>query len=267
MPLIFEYREKDTFLHKLNPLTAMAILLCALVLAAIWWDLRLLSPLFIVVMVLVKKAGVPRSWFKFLSPIIFLLLIVGIPVVFLMPPEYVSVLPPDVAKTNIGFIQVASIYWLIAYSMKSITMISTAAFVTHSISPYKLTNVLREKKFPPALISAVLLLFRFGPFFSGKITQLRSAQQLRGADIKTKNPLKIIRAVKPLMRPIVTFFATCISTISIAMSTRGFGKVKSYSKWKTDIIWPIRERILTISLVAMVITAIILWVAFGLGPL
>jgi len=100
LPEWFEYAPRDTFLHNLNPLTRILILLSMLLLVGFYYDPYYLAIIGAVAMILFVTSRVPVKWLILLLPAMAYRLpeyiVVAIGQSF--TPSIFKVLPPEVAS-------------------------------------------------------------------------------------------------------------------------------------------------------------------------
>jgi|YNPNPStandDraft_1061719.scaffolds.fasta_scaffold48094_2 energy-coupling factor transport system permease protein len=116
------------------------------------------------------------------------------------------------------------------YSLRIIFLALVIILLTMTTSPTDLVRAferlmrpLRRLRFPVQRLALVMTLaFRFLPVMLGRAEDIVVAQLSRGARLDSRNPLRRLRALFPLVMP---FFAACFrdaEAVSLALACRGW---------------------------------------------
>lgn len=234
---LFTYREGKGFLHtRLHPLTKMVAFLSVMILAGMWLDVRFLLPLFFIGVVLAVMAGVPSRAFMF---IVIALALTWYPTlratVAQANPEYFKVLDQDWAATsvltvNIRFLALGrlgltygSLYWLAGRIVRFATVVIWGIVMLYTTPISEIANTLYALKVPSSVVFVIQITYKFIPFMSKIISQIQSAQRLRGWHLRTLNPVKLFKRSLPMANPLMRRTAVIVDQVTIATQIRGFG--------------------------------------------
>jgi len=265
--VLFEYEYRDTFLHKMNPLSKLIMITCLSLLATVYWDVRFILPITIVSFLIAWNAKVPISWIKLLVTLWVLSIWIRLSQAIFMAPEFFKVLSPEiVTKTVIeitpeGFpiightaLTYGSLYYLAAIISKAPVAWTIGLTVVYTTPLNDILEILRSLRVPPKLVFIVMAAWRFLPVMIRNIENVVKAQRLRGWKVKSRNPSKLVKQVLPFTKPFASQFAAAIDTISISAELRcfGVGKVSSIKRLKYSAY----DKIL---IIILPIITVILW--------
>ena len=234
---LFTYREGRGFLHtRLHPLTKMVAFLSVMILAGIWLDVRFLLPLFFIGVVLAVIAGVPSRAYMF---IVIALALTWYPTlratVAQANPEYFKVLDQEWAATsvltiNIRFLSLGrlgltygSLYWLAGRIVRFATVVIWGIVMLYTTQISEIANTLYALKVPSPIVFVIQITYKFIPFMSKIISQIQSAQKLRGWNLRTLNLVKLFKRSLPMANPLMRRTAVIVDQVTIATQIRGFG--------------------------------------------
>ncbi len=237
MDSVFAYQEGTTFLHKgLHPLTKMVVFLVVVILSGLWLDVRYLIPLFLLG---VAAAYVSKTPWKFF---IFILVALGLTwfptlrsTIAQARPEYYKVLDPVWASTSIVTVNVkflgldrlgltyGSVYWLLGREFRFATVVTWAIVFLYTTSIGEIANTLYAMRVPTSIVFVVQITYKFIPYMSSIISQIQSAQKLRGWNLRTINLVKVFKRSLPLANPLMRRTAMIVEQVTTATQIRGFG--------------------------------------------
>jgi len=237
---IFTYREGRGFLYtRIHPLTKMVAFLSVMFLAGIWLDVRFLLPLFFTGVVLAVIAGVPSRVYMF---IVIALALTWYPTlratVAQANPEYFKVLDPDWAATsvltiNIRFLALGrlgltygSLYWLAGRIVRFASVVIWGVVLLYTTPISEIANTLYALNVPNSIVFVIQITYKFIPFMSKIISQIQSAQRLRGWNLRTINIVKLFKRSLPMANPLMRRTAVIVDQVTIATQIRGFGSGK-----------------------------------------
>jgi energy-coupling factor transporter transmembrane protein EcfT len=182
-------------------------------------------------------AKVPRDWY---NPAIFTMLVAQ-PMLILTAPTvataaFFKVYPPE--WTQIEFLQVTppgtplfgytaftsgTILWVISRTVYiPVLMFTWNAFV-YSTSPNDMLQTLRTLKIPYSLVFTAMATYRFLPVMVRKTQTIINAQKLRGFELKSRNPITVIRKYYPITYPMTNYLIDQVDEVAISTKSRGFG--------------------------------------------
>ncbi|HEX3011959.1 MAG TPA: energy-coupling factor transporter transmembrane component T [Syntrophomonadaceae bacterium] len=223
---VIEYTAKDTFIHKLNPLSKMAWALLILVLSVIYTDFRCLLGLFLSVLLVALLGKVFKEIagvFKGLAVFAFILFLMQI--LFYQPGEVIFTLLP----MGKGYLPITDrgILLGIAMAFRMLAVIVSFMVFLSTTRTQDIFNALVEKAGIPYDFSfMVLTAIRFIPTFLNELNQISDAQKARAFVVESRNPIKKVKAYLALAVPLVLFSLKKARQTAIAMETRGYGAGK-----------------------------------------
>ena len=242
-----------------------------------YYDPFYLAIVGVVTLVLFVMSRVPVKWLVLLLPAMIYrapeYIVVAIGQSF--SPSIFKVIPPDVAsrvifELTIPFLgKVGLIYggllWAIGQEIHLPIVIGLTLTLIYTTSLNDYIKLMRWLRFPYQIIYVITTALKFVPDIFRTYETINKAQKLRGWSIRTKNPIKAIRMMGPLLFPLIRQLLAYTDRLTISSQIRGFGatKVRQQSKIvirKRDVV----TIIVTLSLLAV---ALYLLFSFNMGLL
>jgi energy-coupling factor transport system permease protein len=210
------YLPGTSFLHRLHPLTKLVA--AALIVVAAYLLPGLLSPLalFFVVLLLAYVGGVTGSFLRLvligLLPIVVsLFLIQGI----LFPPQGATPLPiGPVTLTREG------LAFAFLISTRLLTFTSAVLLMLRTTHPADLVFALTERGLPRSIGYILLVTLQIAPDMIGRATSILEAQRSRG--LETQGGLRRVRAIVPLVGPLVVGALVDVEERAMALESRAY---------------------------------------------
>ena len=232
----FEYEWRNTVLHRMHPLAKITLFFSIGTVLSAWMDFRysLIGLLF--ALTLWRMGEIPKGWSKVLLATAiagWTSIVLWLP--FQSVPRVYKVLPEDYAMMTIldlgtvpyigRAIYTYGTVWIYLNSLiKSATMMSLSLILIYTTSPSDVTQILLKFGVPNAVSFAFMTFFRFSRIMSRAAGVIVNSHRLRGWEgAKTRNPVKFIRQIVPVMRGIGLQFITTTNSIAVAITNRGFG--------------------------------------------
>lgn len=210
------YLARESWLHRLNPLTKLVALLSILVIAFAahwWWIPAAIAAALVAIGASADVAGrLSVLSGRILAPILLVLLgVQGLT----YPGSTVLVDLGPLAVTAEG-LQFAALIGsrLLCLVVASVLLILT----TH---PGKLLTALTEAGFSPKFAYLIAATLQLIPSFQDRARRILLAQQARGLALPT-NPLRRAGRLLPLVGPLVLGMFTDLEDRTLAMEARGF---------------------------------------------
>lgn len=240
MDNVFSYREGTTFLHKgLHPLTKIVLFLVIVIISGLWLDIRYLLPLLLFGLLMARIAKVPPKYFLF---IVVALGLTWYPTlrstIAQAKPEYFKVLSQAWAATPIATVEVklfnlgtlgltyGSLYWLAGREARFAAVVVWAIVFLFTTPISEIANTLYAANVPRSIVFVIQITYKFIPYMASIISQIQSAQKLRGWSLRTVNPVKLFRRSLPLTNPLMRRTAMIVDQVTTATQMRGFGSSK-----------------------------------------
>ena len=277
MPEWFEYAPRRTFLHGLSPLSRVVLLFSLLLIVGFYYDPFYLVIVGLVAAVLFISSRVPLKW-----------LILLLPAMIYRAPEYIvvaigqsfspsifKVLTPEVARQVIFVLdfpflgRVSLIYggllWAISQEMHLPIVIGLTLTLIYTTSLNDYIKLMRWFRLPYQLIYVVTTTLKFVPDIFRTYETINKAQRLRGWTIRTKNPVKAIRMIGPLLFPLTRQLIAYTDRLTISSQIRGFGASKV--KHQTKLPFRAMDMVVIVVSLAALAVALYLLFAFNVGLL
>jgi energy-coupling factor transport system permease protein len=210
------YTPGDSPLHRLHPLTKMAA--TALIVVAAYLLPGLLSPsaLFLVVLLLAYASGIMGS---FLRPVLLGILPVTLSLFviqgILFPPEDATPLPiGPITLTREG------LAFAFLISTRLLTFTSAILLLLRTTHPADLVYALTERGLPRSIGYILLVTLQIAPDMIGRATAILEAQRSRG--LETQGGLRRMRAIVPLVGPLVVGALVDVEERAMALESRAY---------------------------------------------
>jgi len=228
---IYFYLDKNTFLHRLHPITKIFSLILLFAAAMIFNNPLYLLPLFLFVVfagaVAKSLSNLKKVW------IILTLLAVFAPVFWAMFLRKGEVL------LKIGFIPICkeSLLYGMGMALRLDTMLICGVIFLSCTKIEEFTAGLNRLGLPFPVCFALSLAFRLVPTFAATASTVIQAQQSRGLDLKSGNLIQRIKKHIPLIIPIFIIGIRNTDLLAMALESRGFGFSRirtSYTEFKVS---------------------------------
>lgn len=232
-----EYQYRDTFVHRLNPLTRLVVTFSVMLLAGTYLDPVIIAPMFLFALFWCLIAKVPVSWFKIYIVILFTLLPFNILTAFLQrSPELYKVIPPEVATRGLFSVTLPIIgemvltyggtVWVLGQWARMFTSLLMAYALAYTTSVTDIINVLALFRTPSPILFMMTVSYKFVPQMLRVLNTITAAQTLRGWEAKSKNPFKVAKKMGPLMTPLMRRTGVITEEVATSAQIRAFGAGK-----------------------------------------
>lgn len=244
MSTFLQYEDRGTRFHRLHPTTKVVVFLSSALLASLWWDVRYVAALLAVEMVALTISKVPRAWMKGVGVVVILSLPVMLPTAVLttnpavfhvLPQSFVSIpififVPASSSPTGlpIGFTG-GNVYWMFAFELRLLTILFAAMLFVYTTSSSELVEWLLRRGIPYAVGYVVMVTLKFIPILIEDTKRIIWAQRLRGWEVKSRNPVNVIRQLAPIAIPITDRVLRLIDDTELSAVSRAFGFTKGVS--------------------------------------
>ena len=274
MPKWLEYTPLKTPIHRMQPMVKITLLVGALLLTGLWWDLRYLAILVALGLALVLLAKVPLYWFKILGVILIAYLpvtIIGIlgqtnPLLFKVYPQ--SLVSVTFAIVHLGAlgnygITVGGLLWGAANELKiCMILLFTYTFI-FSTDFNDIIGLLGDTRFPRQLLYVIMIAYRFVPETIRQLQVIMTALRLRGWELRSRNPKVIVERTVPLISSLLRQSLVTIDEVTLATRIRVFSnqKITAFNYVKPSPT----DKGLTILIVALVGLALVALAIYNVG--
>jgi len=255
----FEYEWRDTPLHRMHPIAKIALLGCIGGLSSMWMDFRYCMVTAVIAMFLWYLGKAPKKWI--LIPLLFSIgtqwadFLVIAPFLGysykVLPREYAMQVILDLGYIPIlnlhPVVTVGALWWLLRGVIAYYTTVLCALLLYYTTSIPDLVQYILKFKVPNIITFSIIATFRFFPVMTRLSSDSINSQRLRGWT-SSRNPLKFIKRMIPLMLPVTRQFMRATDIVTLAVLNRAFG---AYPKRPHKIIpFPTRDKIITIISIA-----------------
>lgn len=233
-----QYYPSNSFVHKCDPRTKFLFLVLYIVLIFIAQNFYALGLCALVFVLSVCLSGVPiKSVLKSVKGILFLLIFTALlNLLFRFNGEEEKVLVDwwIFTITKEGLIQTAFL------AVRLILLVTSSALLTLTTTPVSLTDgvesllsPLKLVRFPVHAIALVMsIALRFIPILTDETARIMNAQKSRGADFENGSIFKRIKAIIPVLFPLLVSALHRAAELSDAMDARCYMGGKKRTKYK-----------------------------------
>ncbi len=243
------YSPGDSPLHRLHPLTKLVA--AVLIVVAAYTILGLLSPfaLFFVVLLLAYTGGILGS---FLRPVLLGLLPI---VISLFVIQGILFPPPGATALPIGPITLTREGLALAFliSTRLLTFTSAILLLLRTTHPADLVFALTERGLPRSIGYILLVTLQIAPDMISRATAILEAQRSRG--LETQGGLRRVRALVPLVGPLVVGALVDVEERAMAIESRAYtapGPKTSLRELVDTTGQRIARRLLLLSIAALI---------------
>ncbi len=230
------YRPLNTFFHRLDPRVKFVIFF-SLTLPAVSWNdpiyLTVLLVLILTISALAKNSlRTTGKFLLYLIPALLFLLFYNLlfyegSIVAARPSwnlySLFYLIPFKFWVCPCGHVSLESLIYAWGAMDRIIIIVLSGRFLLSVTSPADLTSVMVKLRVPSEITTAINVAFGFLPVSMQQLTGVVEAQRARGWEVKSKNPITIIRKAVPTIVPVITRSLTRAEFLAAAISSRGYG--------------------------------------------
>ncbi|MCD8039952.1 MAG: energy-coupling factor transporter transmembrane protein EcfT [Clostridia bacterium] len=259
-----QYYPSESFVHKMDPRTKLLFLIgfiVAIFISDTFYGMLLCA---LALMIIVIAARVPfGKVLRSVKGIIFILILTSILNLFFHGGDHL------IAQWGIIKIYREAIVYTIFLLLRLFLLVMASAVLTLTTTPVRLADgiesllsPLKVIHFPVhelALIMSIAL--RFIPILIDETNRIISAQKARGADFESGNIFKRIKAIVPILIPLLISAFRRAEELGDAMDARCYSGSKNRTKYKKlKFTW--RDLVGALALAAL-ITGVVLFNIYG----
>ena len=232
------YEYQNTFLHNLHPFSKSILLGSLAIVGSTYWDLHFLLPMVFIGYLIYVKTGAPMNWIKTFVKIwliasmnpasmILSFFMVNPSLYKVLPREFVSqvvfqITPPGTPLVGYTAITYGTLYFLVSSRIRAPFSFMMGCLIAYTLNPSDFAQAMAGIGVPSHFLFMFTGGHRFTSVFVSLITDVQNALKLRGWEIKSKNPFKIIKDVYPLTAGIGRKFPSIVNRVAIMMEARAF---------------------------------------------
>jgi len=218
-----EYINKDSCIHRLHPLSKIvwaAVILNLSLLAGTPWHLVIL---FGSVVLVAQLGRILRDVITaFRSIFLLAVFVFVVQAVFYVRGETVFYLLP---WFGLGRITTGGLGFGLMMGLRVMAIVSTFPVFLATTQPKDLVVALVENlRMPYDYAFMFISALRFIPTFLGEAAKIKAAQQARGFAVRSRNPVKRLRAYVPLAVPLILVSLRRAQQLAVSMETRAYGR-------------------------------------------
>lgn len=139
--------------------------------------------------------------------------------------------------------------------LRLVTMLCSTAALLATTPSERFTTLMRTLRLPNPLVFVCTTALRFIPTLRRRSRQITEAQQVRGAHINSRTPVRRVLAHATIMVPLLTSGIRMSEDLSAAMISRGYG-ITCHPTRLHDLHWTWRDTLLTLASVALPLLAV-----------
>ncbi|MFX1492544.1 MAG: energy-coupling factor transporter transmembrane component T family protein [Promethearchaeota archaeon] len=264
----FGYLQRDSFIHRLNPLTKFAVLILLVVLTV-----TLVSDivsLFIFLFLLLGFVGADISlryaFGRLRRLIAFILLIAFVQLLFTHYGVILFYLIPPLAPGFGPFFPITSagIANAINLAFRLINIVLASALFVATTDPSRFAAALTSLRIPYRYGYTLVLALRLVPLFDEESNTVQAAQRARGIPVDQGIIRGFLRRVRYTFMPMLFSALGRVDALTLAMDGRGFG----YAPTRTYLIFPdFTRKDWVIVFASIFLTSFFLWYFLFIAPL
>ncbi len=280
MATIFEYEPISSPIHRLNPITKTVLFFSIIFLSGFYLDPRYKLPLLVVSIILCKIANFPFQKYQGLLKVAVIAVLFAsfFRGIFMVDPGYFKSFSADFVSTQLleitpdtfpifgrTAITFGTLLWMSAPPLTTATMVLAMACFMHTTSQSEFIQVLTTLRLPNPIVFAIMVALRFIPTMIRQMETIQIAQTLRGWQVKTKNPIKVIKGYLPLMAPITRYVVDSVDQMTISSKNRAFGVNRPTGL--RDVTFQMQDYVINIAALTIFTTGLFLLFAYNMGTL
>ncbi|MBE5753646.1 MAG: energy-coupling factor transporter transmembrane protein EcfT [Clostridiales bacterium] len=259
-----QYYPADSFAHKLDPRTKILFLICYIIGVFItknFYGLAVCTLLFALAVLLSK---VPlRTLVKSVKAVLFLLVFTAVLNLFFRKDGEVIFNWAFITVTKEGVystIFLGARLFLLVLSSSLLTLTTTPVSLTDGIE--SLLSPLKKIKFPVHELALVMsIALRFIPILTDETARIMNAQKSRGADFESGSLIKKVKAVIPVLIPLLVSSFRRADELGDAMDARCYSGSAVRTKYK-KLTYSKRDLLAMIAVTLFLVGVILLKIYF-----
>lgn len=242
MKEIMQYINKDSFLHRMNPLSKIAAVTGIIVLSVFTTDSTVLGLLVLGIFLASLKAGLHQELLRQLKLLVFLSLTLILLTIFtLKSGDTIGYLIPAGTLTAAGLVPVTTgaLDFGTVLSLRFFAMLFAFQLLVVTTKPSDLMKALMEIHIPVDYVLMFVIALRFIPSLQIEGQRIHEAQLARGYN-PGKGVRGKIRSLKPILVPLVANSLGRTQVLGLTMDMRGYRSRQNAEKqrlpWnRTDV--------------------------------
>lgn len=248
------YVEKDSFFHKVNPITKLVILLCVIVLSFTLKNFIYILLLLVIIVPIATKSKVLSLTFKPIFKLSFMFILL-----FIIQGLFHPYATDKLMDLPFGFTLWADGLLYAAYiAARLFVMMVFGYWFVLTTHPGDLVSSLTKIGLPHALGYIILTTLQIIPRISGQMQTIIDAQKSRGLETEG-NLIQRIKSFMPLLGPL--FMGSVQQSVekSMALEARAFSSKAAKTSYRKTTINAVDKAIMIITVIFSIFWGVLSW--------
>lgn len=229
------YCSGDTFLHRLNPIIKLILLICYSILVFMLATVIPSVILFVGLLIVNMLMGLGLNFFFKKIRFIILFGIMIFLVQILTVQEGLLLFHYEISRVNIT-VWTGGLEAGLVLMLRFINVIGGSYVFITTTDPNKLAYNLMQMGIPYRFGFMLITSLRFIPVFHQELTNVRNAQLAKGIDMEGLRLKSLVKAIKYLLIPLVISALNKVDYLAVSMESRAFGLYTTRSYLKSQEI-------------------------------
>ena len=227
---IFNYVDRDSFVHRLTGASKLVCLILWSTASMITFDTRLLLLMPILGLIFFAVSKIRLKDVSFMIGFTSVFLLMNLILLYLFSPSHgTEIYGTKTVLLGKGRFALTAeqLFYMLNYALKFISFIPIVLLFVCTTNPSEFAASLNKLGLPYSVSFSVALALRYIPDIQREYHEISQAQQARGIELSRKvNVIKRLRGAAAILIPLVMSSMQRIEVISNAMVLRSFGKHK-----------------------------------------
>nr|MDO8083680.1 energy-coupling factor transporter transmembrane component T [Candidatus Sigynarchaeum springense]MDO8118907.1 energy-coupling factor transporter transmembrane component T [Candidatus Sigynarchaeota archaeon] len=225
----FEFKKKDTFVHRLDPRSKLVITIAYSVLALSFSNIFPLAFFIATLLPFLAGGRIVKRWLTSLKGLSFIII-------------FIIVL--NTLLTTLNF--------AISMCLRIILLVSSFSIFFMTVHPDELALSLLAMKVPFSFTFTLSLATRFVPTLAAEAQNIIDAQRSRGLELEKGNLLVRVKNMVPILIPLIINSIKRAFSIAEALESKAFGAIKTRTNY-----YEIKMRARDYTVIAIIILFVI----------
>lgn len=264
----FGYLQRDSFVHRLSPLTKFLVLILVAILTVTLVSVLTAFAIFFFLLLGFVGAGIriQYAFGRLRNLLTFIILIAIIQILFTSYGTILFYLIPTLAPGYGPFLPITTtgITNAINLAFRLINIVLASALFVATTDPSRFAASLTQLRIPYRYGYTLVLALRLVPLFDDESNTVQAAQRARGIPVDRGIIRSFMRRIRYTFIPLIFSALGRVEALTLAMDGRGFG----YAKTRTFLSYPqfaAKDWVITIT--SILLTIFFLWYFLFIMPL
>jgi energy-coupling factor transport system permease protein len=250
--MMIKYSERRTFLHGLNPLSKLSVVVAYCIIIFLFdslaFELASLAIILLVAYAIRARPVLSLAMSKFTVTLVLWLVVMQ--AIFTPTGSVILTIPLhffSISVTGIGLMK----GFLMALRFLTIILISGLFVVT--TDPARLVYSMMKAGIPYRYGFMLIIMMRFMPVFELEMSTVSNAQKMRGLDVDSGGVKQLIKSIRYTFLPLIVSALSKVDVLVVSMEGRAFGYKRTRTFIKKDEYSLIDKAIIVFSVAILVI--------------